>query len=380
MQSLYGRLFRYRERPNRTPLEDYLSECLADFFNRLPHEAKVGFVQELFLPAACATEWRALIAGVGAVAMKTQYQIPNGRLDIVVLLDEQPSFVIENKIAAPIAKRSNDTDQLTAYGNWLKKTADASGRKLAVLCLLTHVTQPPETFTDNHKELYGANPRVVTWSQIAHELRAIAAEGRLPLDVCTIAREFHQFLLEQNMTSEFANLEDFAAAIVYVRSGSRILHTFEKIFDHLSELGGPFVEGRIKDDEIVDFESGSNVIHGWKYLSAAPLRTAYFTYGISLQPRRALSKDTLPDEDSIFLGFGVETKREMQLLETMSKDLGEGWHCLSSADSSVMVTFRPLHIALAQPDQFANTMIAWIDQSHAVVTKAIRTLQKKYEQ
>lgn len=90
--------------------------------------------------------------------------------------------------------------------------------------------------------------------------------------------------------------------------------------------------------------------------------------------------DSLPDEDSVFLGFGVETKKEMQLLEAMSKDLDGGWHCLSSAGSMVMVAFRPLHVALAPPDQFANTMIAWIDESHAAVANLIRTLQKKYDQ
>ncbi|MDE5441090.1 hypothetical protein GWG65_06390 [Bradyrhizobium sp. CSA207] len=356
-----------------------MSECLADFFNRLPHEAKVSFVQETFVPSVCASEWRSSISDAATIHMKTQYQIPNGRLDIVILLDNQPTFVIENKVGAPIGKRSNNIDQLRVYGDWLKQMAVRSGQKLAVLCLLTHVTSPPETFKEDQRDLYGSTPKVVRWSQIAAEVQAIAREGGLPLDIRTIAREFHLFLLEQNMTTEFARFEDFAAAIVYVRSGSRISHTFEKIYDHLSELGGPFVKGFSKDDAIVDFDSEGSVIHGWKYLSAAPLKSAYFAYGINLQPRRSLSIDSLPDEDSIFLAVGVETKKEMQLLEARSKDFGQDWHYLSFSDYSLIVTFRPLHAALSQPEEFAGTMIAWIDQSYAaVVAKLIQSLQKQY--
>src|SRR5204862_7986018 len=87
MQSLYGRLFRYRERPHRTPLEDYLSECLADLFNRLPHEVRLSFAQKMFVPSVFAGEWRSSVSDAATIGMKTQYQIPNGRLEIVVLLD-----------------------------------------------------------------------------------------------------------------------------------------------------------------------------------------------------------------------------------------------------------------------------------------------------
>ena len=36
MPSLYRRLFTYRERDNRSPLEGFLTEALADLLNRLP--------------------------------------------------------------------------------------------------------------------------------------------------------------------------------------------------------------------------------------------------------------------------------------------------------------------------------------------------------
>ncbi|MBH5396419.1 PD-(D/E)XK nuclease family protein [Bradyrhizobium sp. CNPSo 4010] len=355
-----------------------MSECLADFFNRLPHEAKIAFVQKMFVPPVCAGDWRSSISDVTNVNMKTQYEIPNGRLDIVILLDNKPTFVIENKVAAPIGKRSDNVDQLRAYGAWLKRTADRAGQKFAVLCLLTHITDPPEDFKEDQRDQDGTASKVVRWSQIAGEVQVLANSGTLPLDVRTFAREFHLFLLEQNMTTEFARFEDFAAAIVYVKSGTRISSTFEKIYDHVSELGGPFVRGFYQDDAFVDFDSETNLIHGWKYLSADPIKTLCFAYGICLQPRRSLANEALPDEDSIFLSIGVETRRERNLLEARSKDLGPEWHHVSFPDQSVLATFRPLHPALAEPKLFASTMTGWIDQSHSRIAELIRALQKQY--
>jgi len=50
MYSLYGKLFKYREREQRSPLEDYLTECLADLFNRLDLTAQASFTSRIFIP------------------------------------------------------------------------------------------------------------------------------------------------------------------------------------------------------------------------------------------------------------------------------------------------------------------------------------------
>src|SRR5260370_7874988 len=52
MASLFGRLFRYRDRPGRAPLEDYLSEFLPQFFNTLPHYGNLPSSLQLLLPTA----------------------------------------------------------------------------------------------------------------------------------------------------------------------------------------------------------------------------------------------------------------------------------------------------------------------------------------
>ncbi|MEY9590866.1 hypothetical protein ABIA06_003157 [Bradyrhizobium yuanmingense] len=214
--------------------------------------------------------------------------------------------------------------------------------------------------------------------QIAAEVLAITREGTLPLDVRTIAREFYLFLLEQSMITEFARFEDFAAAIVYVKSGTRISHTFDSIFEHLNSLGGPFTKGSIKDDAALDFDSSTNAIQGWKYRSAAPLKSLSLMYRICLEPRRSISDETLPEQDSIFLSLAVENKKEMNLLQANSKHLSSEWHHVVFPDYSAVMTFRPLHTAVAQPELFTETMKGWIDQSHGAMSKLIRALQDQY--
>jgi hypothetical protein len=377
MQSLYGRLFKYRERPYRRPLEDFLSECLADLFNRLPPGEKAAFIERNFLPSVVKPRWASLVSTGVDIRMETQWPIPDGRLDIAILIENEPAFVIENKVSAPIGRRPNDIDQLSAYGMWLKLKSESSVCKLAVVCLLTHATNPPETFAEGRTDLYGSIPKVVRWSQIADNLRTLAQSSKLPLDIRTISNELFSFLLEQNMTSEATRLEDFAAAIIYVRAGSRMSQTFGEVFDHLSELGGIFSKGAVIADSALEFDSDRSLIQGWKYLSAAPLKTAYFGYGIALQPRRSLSNDHLPIEDSIFLCLGVETKREIRILEEQSKLLSGAWQHLSFPSNSIAIAFKPLNAVLVRPEEFAKAMIGWIDEVLPEVAELVNRMQKQ---
>ncbi|KRQ12159.1 hypothetical protein AOQ73_04785 [Bradyrhizobium pachyrhizi] len=198
-----------------------------------------------------------------------------------------------------------------------------------------------------------------------------------------LADELHAFLLEQEMTSESPRLEDFAAAIVYVQAGSRISNAFEEIFDHVSEKKGFFTKGSVLDDMHLDFDSEQNLIHGWKNLSAAPLMTAYFAYGIALQPRRSLqpdgirSKESLPIENSIFLCLGVTSKREMKLLEEHANNCGSGWQYFAFGANSIIATFKPLKDILMEPEAFAGTMKSWIDQAVPEILPVISIMQKQ---
>jgi hypothetical protein len=101
--SLYGRLFKYRERKARTPLENFLTEALADLINRLPKDELDDFVASLLLDADAAEAWRDLTArGQVKISCRTQFPITSGSiLDILFVADDAtPLLVIENKVPA----------------------------------------------------------------------------------------------------------------------------------------------------------------------------------------------------------------------------------------------------------------------------------------
>lgn len=383
MRSHYGRLFKYRETKGRTPLEDFLSESLTDLFNRLPKIEQLSFVDRLFVPSELKLKWHSVASASTELWMKTQVAITEGRLDILILCDKQPIIVVESKIKSAVRKRPDDSDQLHGYGHWLKRQADENDGNLTIICLLTHLTPPPKGFIEPGSDAYGATPKLVRWYQVAAELKALSCDDRLRLDVRTLAEELYLFLLEQDMTSESPRLEDFAAAIVFIKAGSRISKAFEDVFEHVSGLRGVFPRGSISDDLPLAFDSEQNLMHGWKYLSAPPLETIYFAYGIALQPNRSLtpdgplSKQNLPHDDSIFLCLGVETTKEMKLLEEQSKILGPDWKHISFSDNSIVATFKPLKTILVEPESFAGIMNAWIDETVPQLLPVIATMQKQ---
>lgn len=386
MSSHYGRLFRYRETKGRAPLEDFLSESLADLFNRLPKLEQLSLIDRLLIPADVKANWHSVASTSTELRMRTQVSISEGRLDILILCDKQAVIVIESKIRSPVGKRPDGSDQLQHYGQWLKRQSDENGRNVAVICLLTHLTPPPQDFTEPSSTAYGAAPKLLRWSEVAAELKVLSGDERLRWDIRILAEELHMFLLEQDMTSETPRLEDFAAAIIFVKAGSRISKAFEDVFEHVSGLKGVFPRGSIPDDLPLAFDSDQNLMHGWKYLSASPLKTIYFSYGIALKPNRsltpdgALSKQNLPHEDSIFLCLGVETNKEMKLLEEHSKGLGPDWKYISFDDNSIVVTFRPLNSILIEPESFAGKMNAWIDEAVPQLLPLITTMQKQAAQ
>jgi hypothetical protein len=104
-QSFYGRLFKYRERKAKAPLENFLTEALADLLNRMPKDELDDFVSNLLLEGEAASIWREVMAGGHVkVSCRTQFPITNGSiLDILLIAhDAKPLLVVENKVGAAV--------------------------------------------------------------------------------------------------------------------------------------------------------------------------------------------------------------------------------------------------------------------------------------
>ncbi|MBR0839114.1 PD-(D/E)XK nuclease family protein [Bradyrhizobium liaoningense] len=374
MFSLYSNLFKYRESGLRSPREDYLSECLADFFNRLPLSLQSTFAARIFFPESLLMEFASVVADVTSLRLETQRQIASGRIDLVLLADDVPVAAIENKIAAQF-----QDDQLASYGRWIKKSGALSHR-LAVVCLLTHLTAPPPEFMRGGEASGKATPHLVRWSSIAAILSELAVSVDTHDDIKLLARELRRFLEENDMSTEYAGRDEFAAALVYLRAGAQMDHTFGTIFAHVKEKDGVFAKNETKNEYHLKFDTPYKLIWGWTYLSAK-VDGVLLGYGISLEPNSVFmsggisSQASIPAADSVFICVGADSKRSIQAVRAAKNGPEKPWTYAEIGKWVAVISFRPLHDIMEKPESFAQEMIRWIDREAENINEFVAALR-----
>lgn len=350
-----------------------MTECFADLFNRADLDSKSMLVRRLFIPANYRDRWDAYCIELKSLHVETQYPLINGRIDLLLVADGNPIIVIENKIASPISVREDNTDQLALYGRWIR--SKSKGSFPPTICLLSHTTQPDRDFLVNTKRSGGAIPHVVKWSDVGSALTHLRDAERTSGEVRSLASELFMFLGEKDMSHEFAGRDEFAAALVYLRAGSRMDHTFDTIYKRLKTIGGHFPSSESIHELSLHFETKNNLIWGWKYLAHPTLNGLFFGYGIALQPNETFKSAGVPTRDSVFLCVGADDRKSMQALRA-AKDIPERpWIYAELQESYSVINFKPLHSFMAEPRTFAAQMIEWIDDVASSVNGFIAGLK-----
>jgi len=362
MPSLYGRLFKYSQRSTRSPKEDFLTEALAGLLEIVIRHHSPEIIKQLFVPDALKDAWDKSSASINSLHIDTQPWIDeNSRPDIVVYGDGNPLIVIENKISA----RFQD-NQLNRYRDWLR-TKTIFGWP-GLVCLLTHTTDPPADFLDWTNDAPHALVR--RWGEIASQLRSFGKQADTSQIRNGLSGELLGFLVEENMAGEFAEIEDFSAAFVYLRSSAKMSHTFETIFKHIKQYGG-FFAGDFQDDYELWQDTSLNAIWGWKFLKCDGLKDSFLGYGISLKPSLSLKGNGVPEEDSAFICLGSDNEREFSRIQDGISRLKLDWTAARGEGASAAWVFSPLSSYLAKPDVFSGKMIAWLDRARPDIERLI---------
>lgn len=240
MSSLYSRLYRYRERKDRNPLEDFMSEALCDILNRLPKVLIIDFVSKLFLDDHLAHVWKAH-AKEWNLSWETQQVILDGRPDLVLYADAEPILVVENKVGA-LATSS----QLEKYGRWL--SGKCKGNKLwpGALTLLGHFVKAPRGFGQprDKARYYILGGRVCEWAEVWKWLKQTSDQYDRSCEDrpswLDLTQEFLNFMQEKNMSSEQITPYDLSNVQVYLRNGTP--NRFYKTFDHFRSQLKPTIK------------------------------------------------------------------------------------------------------------------------------------------
>lgn len=182
--SLYTRLFKYSPREGYLPLENFLTECLCDFLDRLTvfdRQASELFIFEILCGPNLPPELRIAISRATILQWKTQRRITvagdQGIVDLWLAADNNPVLIIENKINAGFTSHrasdgAEDPDgdwdeglgQLDFYEKYLRAKGGASA-----LILLTYRTEAPGNFNTSGSSLRQSGTvfrRVRRWTEI----------------------------------------------------------------------------------------------------------------------------------------------------------------------------------------------------------------------
>lgn len=372
MASLYGRLFTYRERPDRTPLEDFLTEALCDLLNRLPREVMREFVAKLFLPPDAGDAWREIVDNGGILLWKTQERIAAvGRLDLMLCCNEEPLIVVENKVGHSVT-----VEQLSGYGQWLGRQVAGQDWRGA-LVFLTHFTAPPDSFAKGDTNTYGVPWQpVCRWPDVWRWLNANAS-AQPETSWGAFAKELADFLGEQEMTSEMMTQHDLAALAVYVPSAARVHHLLHHIwteavkpswdndglYGHSSLDAEHTTIGYYSDEaQISDFAyvRSPNAPYDWNVW--------FLTWGIAFpeQPVKWCRDAIPPLPKRPYAFFGFLSANDRQPIPSDSKQgcwgLNDGWS-VSESEPNGLIKGRAMSDFDPDPDRLAEQITNWVSEA-----------------
>lgn len=210
--SFFNRLFRFRERETHAPVEDFLTELLAEWLRQATSAGKIRHVLTdlLGLPAECLPP----AGNLSDLIWETQHVIGPGhrgegkRPD---LIGRGPAFflIVENKIAADFTRHEDDEgeiDQLGLYESYRNDRSEPFGG----IILLTQSTLPPQGWTE----------RTRYWSTVEKYLRT-----KFAVEHCTdkdsslhyFTRQLTLFLGEHGMNGTRIALADITSYPAYLR-------------------------------------------------------------------------------------------------------------------------------------------------------------------
>lgn len=239
MSSLFKRLLKYQESQSRSNLENYVTEILADYLNRISTIESRLFIDNILFNSCSNGDFSSFSESHGLdsdrflIEWKTQQSIYVSGVvkypDLLGFINKKPAILIEAKIRAPFTQRIyNDEEgnlqkipQLVDYGKWLsKKNPDG------ILILLTYSTKPPDNYYDNPSPYSIEKRNCINWQLIYNWL-----ERRRKKQKCScLAEYFMEFLLEENMAIKSPDITDLSVLELFVygagkRIGGMMEHT-----------------------------------------------------------------------------------------------------------------------------------------------------------
>jgi hypothetical protein len=371
---VYSQLYKYRETPSFRPLENFLTEALADIFNRLPTPLQIALIVRM-LPASCSERLRNTCKEGKKIEARTQVPIVAlgsvKRPDVIVYLDGKPLLLFEIKCGAPVGLHGLEVperdppmeaekailsfqNQLKTYADWIASqcTGDWSG----AVVLLTHGTPPPEGFED---EGHGDQSVVCVtrkWKDVGEWLAKNLDLNQSETTYCALASDFNDFLEEKGLMTEFMTSRDLAATALFMPAYRALDHTFQTVISAITSKYPKSRGGNVHRD----FDPDGNLYWAWYYLNNRlnPASSKFFiAIGICFPNQGWLDNQKLiPKHEPFFFIFIGDDWEKVKTSKLLSK-VPEGW--VEIYDGENMVVTRPVSQFEPDPDLRVHSLINW---------------------
>lgn len=391
MTSIYKKLLKYQSTKDRSNLENYSTEILCDFLNRLSEKDSFKFIRDVIFLEKRSSNFEKFILkhknlkGNYEIVWQTQYSIVISETikypDLVGFINNKPAIIIEVKINAGFTSRTHEDkegniiqiSQLVDYGNWLNNS-----NEYGVLVLLSHLTPPPFDFLAEGKKYGVAERSYITWGRIFHWLNKLQG--------CFLSNDFKEYLLESNMAIESPKREDFSIIEMIISgSGKKIgdmmtfIRTELEKKNHKNMSWGK--EKNILNSELYAVEYDQKMLWSWVILDTSEY--SFIAWGICFPDGSdawSWSKliSDLPTEPFVFIGLFSEGECVIDKYNKYLKVLPETWNSsnnLTDIDSDLLsIRFMPLHKFTSFKEDTTEKVFEFIDTGFQEVAKLVNKL------
>lgn len=372
--SLYSRLFRYAASSKRSPLENFITEALADVLDRLS-KTRPSTVAECInhvLLHNSTTDRKVLMQKVKAARhfrWETQEYIGRGSFDISLWGDGGRLLVIENKLGAGLTTHATSENgeeklinQLEFYGRHL-----ARHDPQAALVLLTQGTPAPEDFLlPEADRKYAVKTRAVCqWYQLIASLRATYPRGHGGESTAIILDEFLRFCEEKGMD----DLHSDELAAVSAALSKQIVTKVNRTLD------AAMIALRLKDRYPALSKSGALQEIYWRWFY--PFGTLYYV-GLGFAQggeNNAFQARDLPDSLLAFVFFTRESGRQLSPVKWI-RESAQWQPGIFQRRTIWLRTERVTELA-KENEALTDSFVAWIRPN---VSEAMEILKKVREE
>jgi hypothetical protein len=376
---IYSRLYTYRETPSLSPVENFLTEALADIFNRLPRPLQIEFLVRM-LPTSCSERLQNKCKDGKKIEAITQVSIVAGesvkRPDMILYLDAKPLILFEVKVGAAVQEherkdsggieRPVEADiseivvqsQLKTYSEWIgsQRSGDWSG----AVVFLTHRTLTPEGFENEGREGNSVIGVTRTWKDIGDWIANNLDLNQSETTHCALASDFNGFLEEEGLMTDFITSRDLAATALFMPAYEPLTHTFRTVISAVASKYPKSKGGNVH----LEFWPGANVYWAWYYLNSKlnpSDNKFYIAIGICF-PEGSHESELLvglPKHEPFFFVYIADDWEKVMASKLLSK-VPKGWQGVYD-DFDLIVT-RPVSKFDPDPDVRALSLIDWAQE------------------